>query len=157
MTGLAAHVDNDYRLLATGGQARGGEMRAAIQQGLSAEERHTVDATNRIVFADDRMPAILATPWLVAYLEYAARKAIAACLEEHERSVGTFVEVEHLAPVPEGFEVICRARVIYVEGPVVTFQVEAHDRVDVVARGLHRRRVIDADRFRRRVERKKLK
>lgn len=121
---------------------------------MSAEERITVDATNRIVFADGRMPSVLATPWLVAHLEYAARHAIEGCLEDHERSVGTYVEVEHLAPVPEGFHVVCRARVIRADGPVITFQVEAHDGTEIVARGLHRRRIIDVDRFKRRLERK---
>ena len=122
---------------------------------MTGEERVTVGPANRIVFADARMPAVLATPWLVAHLEYAARHAIAACLDENERSVGTFVEVEHLAPVPEGFTVTCKARVIRAEGPVVTFQIEAHDGVEVVARGLHRRRVIDVDRFARRLARKR--
>lgn len=122
---------------------------------MAAEERIVVDATNRIVFADARMPAVLATPWLVAHLEYAARNAIAPCLDDSERSVGTFVEVEHLAPAPEGFEVVCRARVIRVDGPVVTFQVDAHDGVETICRGLHRRRIIDVDRFARRLERKR--
>ena len=116
-----------------------------------------VGPSNRIVFADDRMPAVLATPWLVAHLEYAARNAIAPCLTEDERSVGTFLEVEHLAPVPEGLTVTCRARVILSDGPVVTFQVDAHDGFEVVAKGLHRRRVIDVDRFARRVARKRVR
>jgi predicted thioesterase len=77
-----------------------------------------VGPENRISFADTRMPAVLATPWLIAHLEYAARDALARCLEDHERSVGTFVEVEHLAPTPEGCTVTCRARVIHVNGPV---------------------------------------
>jgi len=122
---------------------------------LTGEERVTVGPENRIVFADDRMPAVLSTPWLVAHLEYAARNAIAPCLTEDERSVGTFLEVEHLAPVPEGLTVTCRARVILADGPVVTFQVEARDDFEVVAKGLHRRRVINVDRFARRVARKK--
>lgn len=130
-------------------------MKSIPRTGMTGEQRLTVGETNRITFADARMPAVLATPWLVAYLEYAAREAIAPCLEVHERSVGTFVEVEHLAPVPEGFEVVCRARVIRVDGAVVTFQVEAHDGTELVARGLHRRRVIDVDRFARRVARKR--
>jgi predicted thioesterase len=121
---------------------------------MSAEEHLVVDEGNRISFADERMPAILATPWLVAHMEYAARAAIAPCLEDNERSVGTYVEVEHLAPCPEGSAVVCRARVIHVNGAVVTFQVEAHDDIEVLARGLHRRRVIDVDRFARRVARK---
>jgi len=122
---------------------------------MTGEERITVGPQNRISFADERMPAVLATPWLVAHLEYAARGAIAPCLEDHERSVGTYVEVEHLAPVPEGFTVVCKARVIRVDGAVVTFQVEAHDGTEVVARGLHRRRVIDTERFARRVNKKR--
>jgi predicted thioesterase len=130
-------------------------MKSVPRTGMSAVETHLVDASNRIVFADGRMPAVLATPWLVAYLEYAARKAIDPCLEEHERSVGTHVEVDHLGPVPEGHTVSCRARVIRAEGPAVTFQVDAHDGTRLVARGLHRRRVIDADRFRKLVDRLK--
>jgi predicted thioesterase len=130
-------------------------MKTTPKAGMSAEERLTVGPENRISFADARMPPVLATPWLVAYLEYAARKAIDSCLEDHERSVGTYVEVEHQAPVPEGLIVTCRARVIHVDGPVVTFQVEAHDGLEPVARGLHRRRVIDVDRFARRVEHKR--
>src|SRR5687767_4155245 len=122
-------------------------MKMAPKAGMSAEERLTVDEATRITFADERMPPVLATPWLVAHLEYAARHALDPCLEEGERSVGTYVEVEHLAPVPEGFTVVCRARIIHVDGPVVTFQVDAHDGTEPVARGLHRRRVIDVDRF----------
>ena len=79
-------------------------MKTTPRAGMTGEERITVDASNRIVFADDRMPAVLATPWLVAHLEYAARHAIAPCLEENERSVGTFVEVEHLGPAPRGID-----------------------------------------------------
>lgn len=130
-------------------------MKMVPKAGMSAVETHVVDESNRIVFADAKMPSVLATPWLVAYMEYAARKAIEPCLEENERSVGTYVEIEHLAPVPEGFTVNCKARVIRAEGPVVTFQVDAHDGTETVARGLHRRRVIDTARFAKRVARKR--
>jgi fluoroacetyl-CoA thioesterase len=129
-------------------------MKSIPRTGQTGEQVIVVDSTNRIRFADQRMPSVLATPWLIAHLEYAARDAIVPCLEENERSVGTFVEIEHLAPAPEGFTVTCRARVIHVDGPVVTFQVEAHDGVEPIARGIHRRRVIDVDRFARRVAKK---
>jgi fluoroacetyl-CoA thioesterase len=130
-------------------------MKSVPRTGLTGEQVIVVGESNRISFADERMPAILATPWLIAHLEYTARDAIAACLDGDERSVGTFIEVEHLAPAPEGFRVTCRARVIHVNGPVVTFQVDAHDGVETIARGIHRRRVIDVDRFARRVARKR--
>ena len=130
-------------------------MKTTPRAGMTGEERITVDASNRISFADARMPSVLATPWLVAHLEYAARRAIEPCLEDHERSVGTFIEVEHLGPAPEGATVTCRARVIHADGPSVTFQVEARDAAEPIARGIHRRRVIDADRFARRIARKR--
>jgi fluoroacetyl-CoA thioesterase len=130
-------------------------MKQVPRIGLSGQQVITVGPENRISFADARMPGVLATPWLIAHLEYAARDALASCLEDHERSVGTMVDVEHLAPTPEGFTVTCRARVIHVAGPVVTFQVEAHDGIEPIARGLHKRAVIDVDRFARRVDRKR--
>jgi predicted thioesterase len=128
-------------------------MRQIPRIGLSGEQVITVGPENRISFVDGRMPAVLATPWLIAHLEYAARDALASCLEDHERSVGT--AVEHLAPAPEGFTVTCKARVIHVSGPVITFQVEAHDGTEAIARGIHKRRVIDVDRFARRVQAKR--
>jgi fluoroacetyl-CoA thioesterase len=131
-------------------------MKSLPKIGTAAEESHVVDESNRISFADARMPAVLATPWLVAYMEYAARRAIEPCLEEHERSVGTFLEVEHLAPVPEGLTILCRARVIQATGVIVSFQIDAHDGIETVARGIHTRRVIDVDRFARRVAKKRL-
>ncbi len=102
-------------------------MKSEPRIGMAAERRLTVDATNRIPFVDARMPAVLATPFLIAELEYAAHDAVAGCLEDHEQTVGTYVEVEHLAPVPEGLKVTCRARVILVSGAILTFTVDAHD------------------------------
>lgn len=130
-------------------------MNQTLRLGLQGEQIIVVGPENWIGFADARMPAVLATPWLVAHLEYAARDALASCLEDHVHSVGTFVEVEHLAPTPEGLTVTCRARVIHVNGPVVTFQIKAHDGTEPIARGIHKRRVIDVDRFASRLERKR--
>ncbi len=130
-------------------------MKQSPRMGLTGELSIAVGPENRISFADGLMPAVLATPWLVAYLEYTARDAIAPLLEANERSVGTFIEVEHLAPAPEGFTVKCRARVIHVDGSAVTFQVDAHDGIEVIAKSIYRRRVIDVDRFARRVEKKR--
>lgn len=130
-------------------------MKTTPRLGLTGRLEIVVGPSNWISFADHRMPAVLATPWLIASLEYTSRDAIAPCLEDHERSVGVSIDVEHLAPAPEGAKVTCQARVVHVDGQVVTFQVEARDEVELLAKGIHRRRVIDVDRFARRVERKK--
>jgi predicted thioesterase len=112
------------------------------------EEQHAID------FAVAGMPAVLSTPWLVWFLEHAARDAMLPLLDAGESTVGQHVDIEHLAATPLGQRVTCRARVIHVEGSVVSFQLEAHDEHERIARGLHKLRVIRVDRFAARVRRK---
>jgi predicted thioesterase len=73
-------------------------------------------------------------------------------LEPGESTVGVVINVEHLAATPLGADVVCRARVIYTDGPVISFQIEAHDEHEQIARGTHKLRVIEAARLARKVE-----
>ena len=116
---------------------------------LQVESKHAID------FATGGMPAVLSTPNLVGLLERAAREALAPCLEEHERTVGIEIELKHLAPTPVGETIRCAARVIRVDGREISFQVEASDSHEVIARGVHTRRVIRVESFDRRVAEKK--
>ena len=75
-------------------------------------------------------------------------------LETGESTVGVMVEVEHLAPTPPGAEVVCQARAIFVDGPVISFQLEAHEGHELIARGTHKLRMIQGSRLARRVARK---
>ena len=129
-------------------------MKSTPKIGDVGELRFVVDASNVIDFADDELPAVLSTPCLINFLERAAREALAPVLESNESSVGTHVDVQHLAPTPPGQEVVCRARVIVVDGATITFQIEARDQDELIARGLHKRSVIRKDRFAARVRRK---
>ena len=129
-------------------------MRGSSKVGPTGEQRFRVEPKHVIDFADDGMPAVLCTPWLIWFLEHAARQAVLPLLEPGESTVGTHIEVRHLAPTPLGETVTCRARVVQVEGPTVLFQLEAHDAQELIARGLHRLRVIRVDRFAQKVHRK---
>jgi predicted thioesterase len=129
-------------------------MKCAPKIGDVGELQFVVDASHVIDFSDDQLPAVLSTPCLINFLERAARAALTPVLETHESSVGTHVDVQHLAPTPPGQQVVCRARIIGVDGVAVTFQVEARDQADLIARGLHKRAVIRKDRFAARVRRK---
>jgi fluoroacetyl-CoA thioesterase len=129
-------------------------MQRAPKIGDTAEIRFVVDRTQVIEFADDQMPAVLSTPALIGVLERTARTALAPLLAPNERTVGVQIEVRHLAPTGLGEEVVCQARVIHVEGKLVTFQIEARDGHERIARGLHRRAVIRTDRFAARLKRK---
>ena len=130
-------------------------MKGAIKIGTVGEERFVVTEEHIIDFARDGMPAILCTPWLVWFLEHAARSAVLPVLEPGESTVGVVVNVQHVAPTPLGGEVVCRARVIMVDGNQVTFQLEAHDAHEEIAKGLHKLRIIEAARLAKKVDAKK--
>lgn len=122
--------------------------------GMVYERSFVVEDRHTITFADDAMPAVLSTPMLIAELERTAREAVQELLEANERTVGTSVEIDHLAGTTVGFEVKCSARVLGYENGEIRFQVEASDGIDRLARGYHRRQVVDALRLRKRIERK---
>jgi predicted thioesterase len=63
-------------------------------------------------------------------------------------SVGTIVDIKHLAATPVGAEVILKAKVISVDGRRVMFKVEAQDRLEKIGEGRHERFIINVPRFR---------
>ena len=129
-------------------------MKTKPQSGLVGVLQFTVEPQHLIDFAGEDMPAVLSTPWLVKWLEKTARETLRPLLDVGEASVGMEVDIRHLAPTPPGGRVRCTARVIGAEGSTVTFQVEASDEQELIARGVHKRAVISKARFFERVARK---
>lgn len=125
-------------------------MNTPVRPGDSGEITFVVEGPHAVSF-DPAMPPVLSTPSLLWFLEQAAIRALAPRLTGGEVSVGTEVELQHLAPTPVGGMVTCRARVVSADGPAVAFHVEAHDGHEVIARGFHRRRVVRAAGLARRV------
>ena len=126
-------------------------MKGSPKIGTKGEQQFVVEPKHAIDFADGRMPAVLCTPWLVWFLEHAAREAVLPLLEAGESTVGTLVEIRHLAPTPVGLTVTCLARVVQAEGALISFQLEAHDGHELIGRGFHKLRVINVDRFAQKV------
>ncbi len=85
---------------------------------------------------------VFATPALVALLEEAAVGCIASGLAEGEGSVGTHLEVRHLAATPQGMVVVGRAELVEVDRRRLVFKVEARDEQEQIASGTHERFVI---------------
>jgi predicted thioesterase len=129
-------------------------MKQRPKVGQRGEQSFVVNEEHVIDFADEQMPAVLCTPWLIWFLEHAAREAVLPCLEDHESTVGIHVDVQHLAPTPLGQNVTCHARIIHCDGPVVSVQLEARDEHELIARGVHKLQVIRCDRFAGRVQAK---
>ncbi len=130
-------------------------MKARPPIGTVHQISFTVQNEHVIDFAADGMPAVLATPRLIGLLERTAREALVPFLDPAERSVGIEIDLRHLAPAPLGAAVTCLARVVSSENRTVTFQIEARDEEELLARGLHQRAVIKIEPFARRVAAKR--
>lgn len=98
--------------------------------------------------------AVLATPVMIGLMEEAALSAVEAELPEGMQSLGTQLNVSHVAATPIGMTVTARAELIEVDGRMLTFKVEAHDEVDLIGEGTHTRVVVAEDRFMERVSQK---
>ena len=129
-------------------------MHAQPKIGTTGERIFTVEAAHAISFGENGPPPVLSTPWLVWFLEHAALDAALPFLEPGEITVGTHVEIDHLAPTPLGALVTCTARVVHSEGPMISYQLEAADGQETIARGFHKRAAVKVDRFAARVRKK---
>ena len=100
------------------------------------------------------MPEVYGTPLMIYLMEEVATATIQPFLPEGWVSVGTVVNVKHLAATPIGFTVTAKAEVISVGENTVTFSVEAHDGVEKIGEGTHVRAAINLERFEKRFKSK---
>lgn len=94
---------------------------------------------------------VLATPFLIWNLEMACRNTIKPIVGDEFDSVGTEVNVKHLAATPLGMSVVFRCEVVHLDGNRVRFRVEAFDEKEKVSEGTHERYVVNIARFASRV------
>jgi len=97
---------------------------------------------------------VLATPVMINLIEAAALAAIEHLLPAGHQSLGTRLDVRHIAATPVGMKISASARVTRVEGRTVTFAVEAHDEKELIGDGTHERVVVNVAKFDQRVQRK---
>lgn len=94
------------------------------------------------------MPEVFATGFMVGLLEWACILAVNPHLEwPAEQTVGTHINVSHCAPTPPGMEITAKIKLVAVAGRKLLFEVEAHDGIDLIARGSHERCIIQRDKF----------
>ena len=97
--------------------------------------------------------AALATPVMIALMEGAAVEAVRPLLDsEGLSSVGTRIDVEHLAPTPIGMRVIAHATLEAVDGRRLVFRVTVEDEAGLVGKGTHERFVVDLEAFMKKLE-----
>lgn len=132
-------------------------MKPTLRPGLTHRLSFRVPASKTVpaLFPESgefrQLPPVLATGFLVGLLEWACMALLQPHLEPAEISLGTHVDASHAAPTPVGRVVEVQARLAEVRGRELHFVVSAHDGVDLVSRGTHRRHVVPREAFLRKV------
>jgi fluoroacetyl-CoA thioesterase len=99
-----------------------------------------------------QMPEVFATGFMVALIEQACLLAVKPYLNwPTEQTVGTHVNLSHLAATPPGHVVTVECEVTEVDGRRIRFRASARDESDLISEGTHERTVIDVERFNRRL------
>jgi predicted thioesterase len=97
---------------------------------------------------------VLATPVMINLIEAAALAAVEQSLPEEHQSLGTRLDITHIAATPVGMRVRATAEVVRVEGRTISFRVRAEDERELIGEGTHERVVVNLARFDERVRRK---
>lgn len=99
--------------------------------------------------------AVLSTPSIVALMEQVAWQSVQPYIELGADTVGTFIELNHIAPTPTGMNVWCESELIAVNGRELTFQFKVFDECCLIASGIHKRFIITADKFQQKADLKR--
>ena len=125
-----------------------------IKIGATNEQKLLVTQEVAIDFLESPEARVLSTPNMILGLERTSRNILLPLLDHGYDSVGTHVDVYHLAATPLGMTVTFRSEVVSVEDRRVNFKVEAFDEKEKVAEGTHERFIVHAQRFAARVQEK---
>ncbi len=129
-------------------------MKATLRVGAEGVVQRTVTDELCADHFGNRGVRVLATPVLCSLFELSAAAAVQGALEPREATVGTRLQIEHLAATPAGMEVSVRARLVEIDRRRLRFAIEAHDSRELVARGEHERFLVDLPSFLEKVEAK---
>jgi len=127
-----------------------------IPIGTLGESTILVSDQNAINFLGLEGGRVLGTPYLIGHLEMTARDSVRPFLDEGFDTVGTRVDVRHLAATPVGMRVTFRSELTGVEERRLHFKVEAFDEKEKIGEGTHERGIINVAKFAARLEAKAL-
>jgi fluoroacetyl-CoA thioesterase len=129
-------------------------MKATLKPGLATTRKIRVDESRVISFMGDDC-RVYATPRIISDVEYTCRDWLMQHLDPGEDSVGTKVNWEHVGPALLGAEATISAKLIAIDGRRVTFEAAVDAGADAVARGTHERFIVNVQKVRERLLKKK--
>lgn len=137
-------------------------MNKSIAPGLAYEFRFIVPASKTVpaLYPEatefQQLPEVFATGFMVGLMEWACMRAVHPWLDmARQMTLGTHIAVSHAAATPPGLEVTVRVKLTEVRGRRLSFEVQAHDGVDLIGAGTHERAIVDRVAFSERVAHKR--
>jgi predicted thioesterase len=118
-----------------------------IPIGTRGEQKRLVTTENAISFLGMEGARVLSTPQMIGLMEWTCREAVQPLLDAGYDTVGTHVNVAHLAGAPIGMTVTFTAEVLAVTDRRVQFRVEARDEKEKIGEGTHERAIINIAKF----------
>ncbi|MDY3711044.1 MAG: thioesterase family protein [Agathobaculum sp.] len=120
-----------------------------MEIGIKGKQTFTVTEDKLASKVGSGLVAVFATPMMIAAIENTAAASVAPYLEEGKTTVGTLVNVTHVAATPLGMTVRIETELtdIAANGKILTFRVAAYDEVGLIGEGTHQRAVVDRTRF----------
>ncbi len=109
----------------------------------------TISATNPAAGGEMN---VFGTPFVIALMEQAADKSVRPYLEPGCATVGTMVNMHHLAATPMGMKAYAESELLEADGRKLLFRVAVYDEVSLVAEGTHERFIIQKEKFMKKTE-----
>ena len=130
------------------------DLSTIVHTGIEREEIFLIEEEHTAKHVGSGGSRVLATPWMIGFMERVAHQLLAELLPAPYSSVGVLVNIRHLAPTPVGKQVRVQTKIISMEGMKVSFEVAAWDDIEEIGSGMHERYVIEIERFLKRVDKK---
>ena len=121
-----------------------------MNTGIKGEKKFTVTKEQLACNVGSGLVSVFATPMMIAAIENTAAGSVAGELEEGRTTVGTLVNVSHVAATPEGMEVRIETELT----EILTFKVAAYDEAGLIGEGTHQRAIVAKERFEQKAQSK---
>lgn len=118
-----------------------------LRTGIKGEASVAVSDSNTAIAYGSGGVSVFATPAMIGLMEKAALSSVDPELGEGLTTVGTRIDVQHLAATPVGMNVVAVSELVEVDGKRLVFKVEARDESEVVGRGTHERYIVPLQKF----------
>ncbi|MDA0225191.1 MAG: thioesterase family protein [Proteobacteria bacterium] len=130
------------------------DLPATLIPGLRGETELLVTEAHTAPRIGSGKVHVLATPVMINLFEAAALAAAEHLLPPGHQSLGTRLDVRHVAATPVGMRVRATAALLRIEGRLLIFRVEAHDDAELIGDGTHERVIVNVERLDTRIQRK---